>query len=1288
MTGGETAPLTEAQSGLWYAQRLDPANPIFNTGQYIDLKGPLDLNAFQAAVDQVGEEAQALALRFTEGPGGASQQVDQSRRPSLAIIDLCAERDPQATALDAIQKDIARAVDPLADPLAGQALYRLADDHHIWAQRVHHLVNDGYGMVLLTNRVAELYGAACGARAAGRPFSSIEQLWAEDAAYVASAARTQDAAWWHHYLAGIDDVVGMAPGRALSARSFHRHERAMETETRAALLALAKEAGINWPDALTALVGAYCRRFTGTSELLIGVPHMGRFGSVSARVPAMVMNVLPIRVAPDEDGSIADYIAALSDTLTQARKHGRYRSEQLRRDLGLIGGAKRLYGPLVNVQPYDRPPRFHGLDATLHVTGTGPVEDINFTFRGDAVQGLTLEIDANPNLYTQEEVAAHGERLAIFLANAVRADTLSAVQTATPQEARRELEAYNATAHPVPDTSLAALIEHAMRAFPDRPAVSFGSETWDYAELDRRSRALAQELRERGVGAEAIVAVALPRSLELVVALVAILRAGGAYLPIDLDHPPARIATILAQAALMLILAQDDPAELYGDRLFSPSHWSQERGESLSPPSATDPAYVIFTSGSTGNPKGVVITHRAIVNRLLWMQSQYGIDSDDVILQKTPATFDVSVWEFFLPLISGARLVVAPPGAHRDPRAIAGLIRDYGVTALHFVPSMLALFLDAPDSAGMQVTRVFCSGEELSPDLRDHFHRRIRAQLHNLYGPTEAAVDVSYWPADAGDASRPVPIGHPVWNTRLLVLDDRLRPAPPGVVGRLFLGGVQLARGYLGREDLTAQRFVPDPFAPGERLYDTGDLAKRRSDGAILFLGRADDQVKIRGLRIELGEIEAAIVASGLTRAQAVIAREGRLIAYVTPGPDYGADKLRHCLTARLPDYMVPAALVELEALPVTANGKLDRKALPRPVLGERDGEGPATPTEQLIADLYAEILKLDVPPSRRADFFALGGDSLSAVHLTLRLSERIGRDPGLAALFEWPDVAGLAAHVDAMEDGGDAGTGPLITLRRASEEVMPPLFLIHPAGGLCWGYRTLAMALSPARTVFGLQSPALDPDAPPPASIDALAAAYARRISQARPHGPCHLAGWSVGGILAQAVAAELRAMGREVGLLALLDAYPAECWRDAPEPTQAQALRALLAIAGHDPDAYPHLATRAAVTAFLRAGDSPLGSLPARTLDGVVRTVLDTNRLVRGHHHRAFDGTLTHIRAANDHKDRPDLTADLWRAHAALVDGVAVPFLHSEMTGAAASALIAPILSQRMAACEAVPA
>lgn len=1277
--------LSEAQAGLWYAQRLAPDNPAFNTAHAVWIDGALDVAAFVRAADQAAQEAEALALRMVEDAQGApGQWIDPQHTPALQVLDLSDQPDPAAAAREAMQRDRLSPVDPARDRLSQQRLFLLGPARSVWYLRVHHLATDGYGMGLLTERVCALY-AGHPQRAEVAPLLPVLD---EDAQYRDSERRTRDAAYWRDAMADAPAATGLQAGVAPAAADALRHVQPIDTALRERLHAAATEIGQPWPDLLTALGAEYCRRISGEAEAVIGVPFMGRLGSVSARVPAMVMNVLPLRVAATHD-SVDAYVRDIAMRLMRGRRHGRYRGEQLRRDLGLIGGQRRLHGPLVNVQPFYRPLQLAGVAATLEVLSTGPVDDVTLGFRGDGSAVLDLEIEANPKLYTPAQVQAHAARLLHFVSSALDVQAtggmISSVPLCTPAEAQRYLHDINATAHPVAELSLAALITARMAATPEATAVVFGAHQLSFAELEQRSRALALQLQAQGVGREARVVVALPRSLELIIALVAVLRAGGAYLPVDLAHPDERLARILrsAQPVCVLALAQDR-ARFPGTPMLDPAEWQHDNDAALSTvPQPDDAAYVIYTSGSTGEPKGVLIEHRAIVNRLEWMRAHYAIQPDDRILQKTPATFDVSVWEFFLPLISGATLVVAPPEAHRDPLALAALIRQHAITTLHFVPSMLAAFLAAPAARGLQLRRVFASGEALDAALRDRFHATVQAELHNLYGPTEAAVDVSFWPASQDDTSAPVPIGHPVWNTRLYVLDAGMQPLPPGVAGDLYLGGVQLARGYLGRDDLTAERFLPDPFVVGGRLYRTGDVARWRDDGAVEYLGRSDHQIKLRGLRIELGEIDAALrSAPGVTRAEVLLREdrpgEPRLVAYLnTGGPSL--ETLRAHLANRLPDYMVPAAFVELDHWPVTANGKLDRAALPAPAQASALGVAPRTATEQALAALFAETLGLRAPVSAEADFFALGGDSLSAVHLLLAIQQRWRCDLGLGAVFAAPTVAALAVRIDAPPTATDHGLAPMIRLA-SGDAARAPLYVIHPAGGIAWNYRDLARALSPAREVQGLQSPVLDPTRPLPASIEALAADYAERILAVGRPGPVHLLGWSVGGILAQAMAVHLRGRGHEVGVLALLDAYPSECWRAEPEPDPIAALRALLAIAGHDPEAHPELDSRARILAFLRRGDSALGNLPDVVLDGVVRAVTGTNRLIRAHHHTHYDGLLLHVRAGRDHLARPQLQSALWQTHAAHVEAIELPYLHAELTGRDAVAQIAPWLDAHL--------
>ena len=844
-------PLLESQEGLWFAQRLDAMNPLFNTGQLVHIQGTLHIDLFRQAVNQTLQEAQALQLQFRENASGEIEQTFTASAPlQLQVIDLSQAEHPEQEARSAIDHDTYSPDDPTRDALAVEQLYQLGNEQYIWYRRVHHLLIDGYGMTLLNNRISELYLELVEKKPAGSPLGSYVSVVADDANYRQSPQRQKAASFWQQYMAGTPEVVSLANGRALSASRFHRHSQLLPTLLLEKLRQRADSVGLPWPDLVTALTAAYCQRFIGEEEIVVGVPYMGRMGNDSARVPAMIMNVLPLRVqAPQADQSADDFFKTVARDMFRARRHGRYRSEQLRRDLGLLGGHRRLHGPLINVMPFEKPVRLTGVETELKILSTGPVDDMTFTFRGDGESRLLLEIDANPNLYSEDDLLAHQQRLLHVIEHCLQQDDipLRSLPLATPAEAQQWIRTINQTEHPVADVSLPELMATCFAQFADRPALTFSTDinspaqTLSYAELEARTRALAQQLQVNGAAKDQLVLVSLPRSLELVIALLAIVRAGAAYLPVDPAHPDERLAKIMASAKPVLALtAEDQQTRLQTipgmPKMLAPDQWQHSPEVSTSPLANIDPgslAYVIYTSGSTGEPKGVMIEHRAIVNRLEWMRTQYGVNENDRILQKTPATFDVSVWEFFLPFISGAELVVAPPETHKNPADIAALVRRYHISTLHFVPSMLNVFVDEPSAEGLSIDRVFCSGEELTQGLCERFHQTVSAELHNLYGPTEAAVDVSYWQAKPGDRRQPVPIGAPVWNTRLYVLDEQLHALPAGVTGDLYLAGRQLARGYLGRADLTDARFIADPFVSGERMYKTGDLAQWSKDGVV-----------------------------------------------------------------------------------------------------------------------------------------------------------------------------------------------------------------------------------------------------------------------------------------------------------------------------------------------------------------------------------------------------------------------------------------------------------------------
>ncbi|VVJ22267.1 Polyketide synthase modules and related proteins [Amycolatopsis camponoti] len=611
-------------------------------------------------------------------------------------------------------------------------------------------------------------------------------------------------------------------------------------------------------------------------------------------------------------------------------------------------------------------------------------------------------------------------------------------------DTRQLLAAWNDTTTDVPEAgrTLARLLAEQAARTPDATALVFEGESLTYRELHGKAGALAHLLVERGVGPGVLTGVCADRSLELVIALLGVLKAGGAYVPLDPDYPADRLAYMVADSAAPVVLTQTHHRNLFDAETICLD--TLDLGTAAEPETTTstkDLAYAIYTSGSTGRPKGVLVPHEGIVNRLAWTQAEYGLTAEDRVLQKTPSSFDVSVWEFFWPLLTGATLVVARPGGHRDPAYLAGLIRAERITTVHFVPSMLQAFLLDPAAATCTgLRRVLCSGEALPAELRARFFETLPGvELHNLYGPTEASVDVTYWACDP--AQRTVPIGRPVWNTRTYVLDAELNPVAPGVAGELYLTGIQLARGYHGRPGLTSERFVASPFEPGERMYRTGDLARWSEDGALEYLGRTDHQVKIRGLRVELGEIEAVLDRQPGVGGSCVLAREDRegdqrLVGYVVPdGAAPDVDALRAALAGNLPEYMVPAAFVVLDELPLTPSGKLDRKALPAPDWSAaRTGRAPRTPREAALCTLFSEILGVD-GVGIDDGFLALGGHSLLAAKLVSRIRATLGVEAAIGDIFRAPTPAGLA---ELLEDAPEAR--PALT-PRSRPEPMPLSF-------------------------------------------------------------------------------------------------------------------------------------------------------------------------------------------------------------------------------------------------------
>ena len=694
------------------------------------------------------------------------------------------------------------------------------------------------------------------------------------------------------------------------------------------------------------------------------------------------------------------------------------------------------------------------------------------------------------------------------------------------------------------------LIERQAEATPEATALIFDDQSLSYAELNTRANQLAHYLIGLGIQPETRVGIAMERSIEMVVGLLGILKAGGVYVPLDPEYPLERLAFIADDSGIELLLTQHHLRESLPlaaglsvvelDRLDVAHHASTDpsvtlHGEHL--------AYVIYTSGSTGRPKGAAIRHDALTNCMVWMQETYQLTDTDAVLHKAPFGFDVSVWEIFWPLSVGARLVIAQPGDHRDPERIIELIQRHGVTTLNFVPSMLKAFLAYPDvKAKTRLKHIMCGGEAVPASLQKDVAECLDgANLHDLYGPTETTIHVTHWWC-RDDDHRQIPIGRPISGTRTYIMDDDLNLVPQGVAGELYLGGVSLARGYLNRSDLTAERFIADPLHEGERLYRTGDLVRWREDGQLEYLGRLDHQVKIRGLRIELGEIEAELLAQPEIREAVVVAQEGpngaRLVAYVVPQADSELDtsKLHDRLGQQLPDYMVPGVVIMLDTLPLNANGKVERKALPEPHPGEpRDYVTPSTPEAHQLAEIWQQVLGIE-RVGETDNFFELGGDSL----LSLKVMNHVQalREPKLDFklfdLMQKPTIADLLEvrnHTEVLPKGALMLNGECRT--------QPPLFCIHAVMGTVFDYQPLARRLQGVCTVYGLSCRMLTDPQHRDSSLETMADDYVETIRRIQPVGPYRLLGWSLGGALAAMIAARLEGVGQDVSQLALIDPY-----------------------------------------------------------------------------------------------------------------------------------------------------
>jgi amino acid adenylation domain-containing protein len=1168
------SPASYGQAALWYLHQLDPNQSAYNIFAALRIRGSLHIDRLERSLQTLVQRHAALRTTFAMHDSELVQHV-HSVMPLDMIVENAPGGEDDLRLLLASQAH--RPFDLAHGPLLRVRVYRVRDDVHVFLICLHHSVTDLSSFVILGAELQALY--------AGGSLAAPSQLtFAEFAAEQRHRAQDGQFAehlrYWESQLGSDLPALSLPldrPRPAVQTFSGASHEFRVNAELtqRIKSLAKAREASV-----FTVMLAAYqilLHRHSGQADIVVGIPSDGRANAGLRQLVGYLTNPLAIRTRFDDGATFNDLLARVRVTMLDAITH---------QDLPFA----RLVETLIPNREASRAPLFQtmftlhecepqianlwgafaaGAESTATVAGDLTFEPfavaqrtVPFDLTLTMVEGageLAASFAFNSDLFDAATIARMSDHLCVLLDGLARQPDIPVSELAllTARERHEMLVDWNDTATPFDDVCIHKLFEAQVLRTPDNIAVVFEDEQLTYSELDARANRLAHSLQARGVGPGVTVGLFLERSLELIVAVFGTLKAGGTYVPLNVDYPAQRIAFVLGDARPVIVLT-------HSDHRAALSNTSQEivcldaDWASIASLPATAPAcdatpesvaYILYTSGSTGTPKGVAVNHRSLSN---FFQNWIPISESDRVLQRAPFTFDVAARECFQPLLCGATLIMAAPHGDQDPTYLVDVIGAKGVTLLGLSPSMLDVFLDEPGlDRCTSLRRVVSCGEALSVQTQRRFFTTLSAELYNAYGPTEATIDVTAWLCRPEHDAVLVPIGRPIANVQLYILDGHFAPVPVGVTGELYIAGACLARGYWNHPDLTEQRFVPNPFADasGERMYRSGDRARYRADGTIEFLGRLDDQVKIRGNRVELGEIEATLAAHSAVTAAAVIVREDRandprLVAYVvSEGPSLAIDDLRRMVRDRLPDYMMPSAFVVLPSLPLTTNGKLDRAALPLPFAPSpktSQADLPHDDVERDVAALWVETLGLpSASVDINADFFDLGGHSLLALRLLTAVDGRFGRRPSLKSFLREPTVAGVARHLrsdagdmDAVESVPRTGIADPSVRRHA-------LFLAGASYHTLLSLRALAQHLPAHYDIFTLQPPARHDDALPFASIEELAQTYLTAVRKIQPEGPYLLAGYSIAGLATFELAQQLLAQGQEVAFLGFFDTW-----------------------------------------------------------------------------------------------------------------------------------------------------
>ncbi len=1164
------APLSSGQERLWFLDRLTPGSPVYNTPVAVRLTGSLNEAALQTALSHVVARHAALRTTFELVDGEPRQRVAARHSGSIETVDLtdAADEARDERFRQAAEREVRLPFDLSAGPLYRATLYRLEATEYVILLVFHHAVVDGWSVALILRELSGFYAAATAGRTAQLPEPAVQ--YADYAAWqrrgLGCGAEAADLEYWSRRLAALEPV-SLPTDRSRPAVESYRGavvRRRLPADQVGALTDLANRHGASLFMALLAGLQTLIHRYTGTSDIVVGAAAAGRSRPELEGLVGFFVNMLAMRTEVVGDLTFADLMARVRDTALDAFEHGETPFDLVvdavrpERDMG----RHPIFQVMLLFQNTEAYPDRLGelaMEPVPIATGTAKL-DLTLAATPMPDGSMAAEWEYSTDLFdaaTIERLAVHFETL---LAGAVAnpEERLHELPLLTRQEADQLLDQWNDTGATYPRGLLHQLALEQAERTPGVVAVLSDTGSLTYAALRDQAGALAAHLRAQGVGPGDTVAVLMRRSLDLAVAYLGVLLSGAAYVPVHTECPQERMAHMLQDAAC--VLAVCDPDLAFRAAPFVPV--TDLRGCPPAPADTAWPevepetaAYVMFTSGSTGRPKGVAVPHRAVVNYLWWSVDALRIGCGDRVLQSTTPIFDISVWEFWAPLLVGGCVVLAPPGERLDPGSLLGLIERHGVTIIQGTPSLYRMLLDMPGLGRCTALRgALCGGEAVPADLMARLIEITEGRVRPLcvYGPTEATIWATSYAVTGDEPPGPVCLGRPIANAEAHLLDNRRRLVPVGVTGEVYLAGECLALGYSGAMELTAERFmaVSLPGRPPQRMYRTGDLARRSPDGFLHFMGRADHQIKIRGHRIEPGEIECVLADAPCVRQSLVVAHEWadgdvRLVAYVVPrdGATFDEGAARTAAAARLPDYMLPWTYIALDALPLLPSGKVDRKALPAPdrvaVADPDTYVAPRTPLEEEIAGLCAGLLGLE-RVGVQDDFFALGGHSLLAAMLAHRVRETMGADVPLRIIFERPTVAHIA---HAIEEGQAAMHSlPLVPIRPQGS--LPPLVLVHGLAGRAFGYRSLFLALGDELPVYALVARSTDGRNPPVDDVVRLAEDYAEVLAAQLPLPECMLIGSSFGGTVAYELACRLARRSVRVPLVVLLDAgFPDGC-------------------------------------------------------------------------------------------------------------------------------------------------